>query len=158
MIHTDSIEKIAIKQGLITFFLLGAYFLIMKMLGLVHMIEFRLLNGVIMFYGCYTAVKLSKKKLEDFNFLKGYGAGLLTALIASSLFAAFGIIYLEFINPSFIVEIKQKEILGIYQNKFIASAQIFIEGAASGFLFTHAAVVRFKNERPYQVTEVRNEE
>lgn len=141
---THSIEKISLNWGLVTFGLLSAYFVVMKALGLVHMIEFRLLNGLIMFYGCFSAVKYSKRNLDGFNFLKGYGSGLLTALIASVLFSFFGIIYLEFLNPSFITEIKENELLGIYQNKYIASAQIFIEGTASGFLFTHASVMWFK--------------
>ena len=150
----NSIEKIGLTSGIFTFIFLGLYFLIMKMLGLVHLIEFRLLNALIMFYGCYSAVKISKKNLENFDFLKGYGVGLLTALIASSLFAVFGFAYLQFINPSFIHDIKSNEILGIYQNKFMASAQIFIEGAASGFLFTHASVVRFKRNLTVEVEKV----
>jgi hypothetical protein len=152
----NSIEKIGITLGIFTFIFLGLYFLIMKILGLVHLIEFRLLNAVIMFFGCYSAVKMSKNHLQNFDFLKGYGAGLLTALTASTLFTAFGLIYLNFINPSFITEIKQNEILGVYQNKFIASAQIFIEGTASGFLFTHASVVKFKRNLTTEVDKVRS--
>jgi hypothetical protein len=152
----DSIEKIGIVAGIFTFIFLGLYFLAMKLLGLVHMIEFRLLNGVIMFFGCFSAVKMSKNNLKDFDFLKGYGAGLLTALIASTLFALFGFIYLQFINPSFIQEIKSNELLGIYQNKYIASAQIFIEGAASGFLFTHASVVWFKKDMTKEVKKAQS--
>jgi len=152
----NSIEKIGITSGVFTFIFLGLYFLIMKMLGLVHVIEFRLLNAVIMFFGCYSAVKMSKKHLEHFDFLKGYGAGLLTALIASTLFTAFGLVYLYLIDPEFITEIKRNEILGVYQNKFIASAQIFIEGTASGFLFTHASVVRFKRNLTVEVEKARS--
>ncbi len=150
----NSIEKIGITTGAFTFIFLGLYFLLMKILGLVHVIEFRLLNAVIMFFGCYAAVKMSKKYLDNFDFLKGYGAGLLTALVASTLFTAFGIIYLNFIDPSFILEIKRNEILGVYQNKFIATAQIFIEGTASGFLFTHASVVRFKRDLTLEVEKI----
>ena len=139
-----SIEKIALKYGLITFGLLSTYFLLLTSFGLVHRIEFRLFNAIIMFYGCFTAVGIAKQRLKDFNFLKGYGSGLLTALLASFLFSFFGIIYLQFIDPSFMQEIKSNELLGIYQNKFIACAQIFIEGTASGFLFTHGAVMWFK--------------
>jgi hypothetical protein len=139
-----SIENIALKYGMITFGLLSIYFLLLTALGLVHRIEFRLFNAIIMFYGCFTAVGVAKQKLEDFNFLKGYGSGLLTALLASFLFSFFGVLYLHFIDPSFMQEIRSNELLGIYQNKFIACAQIFIEGTASGFLFTHGAVMWFK--------------
>ena len=104
----DTIERIGIRQGIITFTLLCLYFLIMKVLGLVHMVEFRLLNGAIMFYGCFTAVRMAKRNMEDFNFLKGYGTGLLTALFSSFLYSIFGVIYLQFIDPNFIVEIQQQ--------------------------------------------------
>ena len=144
MLHKNTIEKIGIQKGFVTFLLLGIYFLIMKSLGLVHLIEFRLFNALIMFYGCYTAVKLAKSNLEDFNFLRGYGVGLLTALTASILFTFFGLLYIELINPSFIIEIRSEGMLGIYQNKYIAVGQIFIEGAASGILLTHISVMRFK--------------
>lgn len=152
----DSIEKIGIVAGIFTFIFLGLYFLAMKLLGLVHMIEFRLLNAVIMFFGCYSAVKMSKKNLENFDFLKGYGSGLLTALIASVLFAIFGFIYLQFIDPTFIQDIRNNELLGIYQNKYIACGQIFIEGAASGFLFTHASVVWFKKDMNKEVKKAQS--
>ena len=147
MLSQNTIEKIAVRQGLITFILLGLYFLLMKSLGLVHLVEFRLLNAGIMFYGCFNAVKMTKLKLKDFNFIKGYGVGLLTSLVAASLFSLFGFFYLEFINPNFITEIREQEILGVHQNKFIAVAQIFIEGSASGILFTHASVMWFKKNQ-----------
>lgn len=152
MINQNTIEKIGLYYGIITFLLLSAYFLAMKSIGIVHMVEFRLLNAAIMFYGCFVAVKKSKAKLKDFDFLKGYGAGLLTALVASSLFSFFGLIYLKFINTDFINQIREYDILGIYQNEWIATAQIFIEGSASGFLFTHAAVMWFKKNQ-HSVTQ-----
>ena len=160
MLHQNTIEKIGLQKGFVTFLLLGSYFLVMKATGLVHMIEFRLLNVFIMFYGCYTAVKIAKANLEDFNFLKGYGAGLLTALTASILFTFFGLLYIELINPSFINEIRSEGMLGIYQNKYIAVGQIFIEGAASGILLTHISVMRFKKtiSEDLQESKVYNQE
>ena len=139
-----SIEHIALRYGILTFGLLCLYFLLLNVFGLVHRIEFRLFNAIIMLYGCFAAVGTAKRKLEDFDFLKGYGSGLLTALLASALFSFFGVLYLQFFDPSFIQEIKSNELLGIYQNKYIACAQIFIEGTASGFLFTHGAVMWYK--------------
>lgn len=149
-----TIERIGLRLGLITVLLLSLYFLLLKFLGLIHVIEFRLFNGVIMFYGCFSAVKTARYKLPDFNFIKGYGSGLLTALIASSIFSLFGLLYLEIVDPTFIDEIRANEILGIYQNKYIASAQIFIEGTASGFLFTHGAVMWFKKSQSDDMKDI----
>ncbi|HBH24901.1 MAG TPA: hypothetical protein DDY13_15960 [Cytophagales bacterium] len=148
ILSQNNIENIGLRWGLIVFALLGLYFMLMKMLGLIHVIELRLLNGVIMFYGCFSAVKTARKNLADFNFFKGMGTGMLTALISSGLFTVFGFIFLTFIEPSFMTEIKNNEALGIYQNKFIATAQIFVEGTASGFFFSQAATLWFKKARP----------
>lgn len=148
MLKQNNIEKIGVRWGIIAFALLGIYFMIMKIFGLIHFVELRLFNGIILFYACFSAIKCARKNLTDFNFFKGIGTGMLTSLIASALFAIFGLLYLSFINPSFATSIEDNNILGIYQNKYIASAQIFIEGAASGFFFSQAAVMWYKKARP----------
>ena len=138
--RNNNIESIGLRWGLITLLLLCAYFLIMKFLGLVHSTELRVVNAVIMFYGVFSAVKISKTKLEEFNYFKGFGVGALTALIASGLFAVFGLVYLIWIDPSFMSSIKMNEPLGIFMNRYSAALQIFIEGSASGILCSYASL------------------
>jgi len=139
-INKNTIEYIGLRWGLITLILLSTYFLIMRFLGLVHSTELRVLNAVIMFYGVFSAIKVSKSQLEDFNYLKGFGVGALTALVASGLFTIFGFIYLNWIDPSFMSSIKMNEPLGVFMNKYSASLQIFIEGSASGVLCSYASL------------------
>ena len=135
-----TIEKISLRWGLIILGLLSAYFIIMKILGLVHVPELRIFNAIIMFYGVFQAIKTSRSKLEDFNYFKGMGTGLLTAFGSTLMFSLFGILYVTVIDPGFITEIRSQEPLGIYMNEYSASLQIFIEGSASGFLFSYASL------------------
>lgn len=139
-----TIEKLAVKWGLIIFAMLLGYFFIMKQFDLIHNIELRLLNGVFMFIGLYLGIKEAKKRLDEFSYFKGIGMGLLTALIASFLFAAFGFLYLTVLDPDFIIEIKNNEPFGQYINVYGASLQIFFEGAASGCGLTYAVMQRLK--------------
>ena len=131
-----SIEKVALRWGIITFILLSVYFMLMKMLGWVHVIELRFLNAFIMIYGIYMAIKTVKAQSSKFGYFKGIGVGSLTALVAVALFSAFGLIYITVINPEFLEQLKMNEPLRFYLTGYIAIIQIFIEGSISGFFFS----------------------
>ncbi|MDX1627627.1 MAG: DUF4199 domain-containing protein [Fulvivirga sp.] len=139
-----TIEKIGFKWGVITFILLSIYFIIMKYFGLIHIIELRMLNAGLMFFGVYKAVKEAKRNLQEFTYLKGIGTGLTTGAVSSFIFAIFGFIYLTSINPEFIESIRENEFFGSYINVYGASLQIFIEGTFSSCLITYAVMQRLK--------------
>lgn len=139
-------KRLVIKWSLIITAGLIAFFLLMKYFGLIHNIELRLLNGVIMFVGLWFLVSDLKKK-PNFNYFMGLLHGIITGLIASLLFASYSFIYLELINPDFMQSIIENEIMGIYLNEFLASMQIFIEGGASSFLFSYAVMQGHKISR-----------
>ncbi len=136
-------KKIVFKWALIIVVGLMAYFFLMKSLGLVHIIELRLLNGLIMIGGLFMLMR-DLKKYPDFNYFKGLLHGIGTGILASTFFAIFSYIYLQFINPEFMQSIKENEILGSYLNKYLVALQIFIEGGASSFLFSYAVMQRAK--------------
>ncbi len=139
-------KRLVLKWSLIITAGLIAYFLLMKFFGLVHIIELRLLNGAIMFTGVWFLIKELKKK-PDFNYFTGLLHGIVTGLIASVMFALYAFIYVQFINPEFMLAIKENEIMGNYLNKFLVSMQIFIEGGASSFLFSYAVMQGSKISR-----------
>lgn len=144
---TKSIEKLGLRWGLITFLLLSAYFLIMKLAGLVHIIELRFLNAFIMFFGVYKAIDIFKKRNEKFRYFTGLAVGTYTAIVSSALFTIFGLLYVLVLDPSFMTELKQKEPLGLFMNKFLAVFQIFIEGSISGFVFSFIIMQWYKEPR-----------
>lgn len=141
---SSTIERIGAKWGLIVFVLLSAYFLIIKAVGLIHVIELRFLNAGIMFFGVYKAIKTAKSSISEFTYLKGLGTGLFTGAVASATFAIFGFIYLTFVNPEFITSIQENELFGAYINKYGASLQIFIEGTFSSCLISYAVMQYLK--------------
>jgi hypothetical protein len=116
----------------------------MKAFGLVYVLELRILNAAIMFTGCFLAIRESKAKLEDFNYFSGILTGMLTAFVASAVFATFGLIYLQVLDPEFMIALKENEPLGYYLNPYLATFQIFIEGAASGFTISFAIMQYLK--------------
>ena len=146
-VASTPIEKTGIRWGFITFILLSLYFLLMKLLGLVHIIELRFLNAFIMFYGVYKAIKTIKASGAKFRYFKGIGVGSLTAIIASGLFTLAGFLYILFIDTGFARVLETNEPLGLYLNKYIAVMQIFIEGSVSGFIFSFIIMQWLKEPR-----------
>jgi len=136
-------KRLVFKWALIITAGLITYFLVMKFFGLVHIIELRLLNGLIMLGGLFMLMR-DLKKYPDFNYFKGLLPGIGTGILASTLFAVFSFIYLQFINPEFMQSIRENELLGNYLNKYLVALQIFIEGSASSFLFSYAVMQREK--------------
>lgn len=131
-----SIEKIALRFGVFTFLGLSAYFGLMMLFDIIHIIELRVLNAAIMFGGCFMAIRYARNHLGDFGYLQGMAVGSLTGIIASILFAGFGVIYLNFIDPEFMLEIQQNELFGSYLNKVTANIQIFMEGTGSAVVIS----------------------
>lgn len=113
-----------------------AFFLLMKVTGLVHHYELRFLNVIIQVGGIYYALKKFKETHgQHINYFRALVTGVSTGAIASLLFAIFLFAYLM-IDQSLMLDIIEKEPMGRYLNPYIASFMVALEGIFSGLLFT----------------------
>ncbi|MGM0579787.1 MAG: DUF4199 domain-containing protein [Bacteroidota bacterium] len=143
----DSIEYNGLIGGILVFIGLVVYFLIMNVVGLVHNLELRALNIFIMGAGVFYSIKSIKEKNEEFNYFKGIGTGMLTAVVSSLTFSIFIFIYL-LSNPDFLQEIKNVEPFGNYLNAFLISFIIIMEGSGSGFFLSFGIMQWYKKRTP----------
>ncbi|MGB3943136.1 MAG: DUF4199 domain-containing protein, partial [Candidatus Manganitrophaceae bacterium] len=75
------------------------YFIIMKFLGLLHVVELRMLNLVILVAGVFFALRKFKRTHEDhLNYFRGLVTGVAASAIGSVGFAAFFFVYVSFID------------------------------------------------------------
>ncbi len=156
--NKTSIEYNGLRAGLFILIGLLAFFLIMKVAGLVHNLELRALNLIIMAGGVYFAIKSIKKNNPDFDYLKGIGTGILAALSSSLIFALFNLFYLIAINPDFMLEIKQTEPFSDYLNPFSVAIVILMEGVSSGILLSFGFMQWFKSRENQDEIKRRNVE
>lgn len=140
-----SLNITIIKYGVLVFLGLAIYFLLMESIGLVHNLNLRLFNAVIMFSGIFFLLRNFKKQQYDrpFSYLNGLGAGLLVTIIGTAAFALFMAIYLS-VNPDFMTAIRENEPQGIYLNIPAMVMLILIEGIASGILFSYMSMQYLK--------------
>lgn len=114
-----------------------AYFFLMYAIGLVHVIELRLLNLFIMIAGIYKAIQQYKRTHGGhLNYFRGLAIGISTGTIGVSTFALFLLIYLK-IDSNLMATLIERGPMGQYLNEYIAAAVVTAEGVFSGLTITY---------------------
>lgn len=126
-------------------FALIAYFLLMRIFGLLEVYWLRLLNGVIMGYGIYKLIQRCKSEdQEGFNSFEAFAAGLSSGVVGTFVFLLFLLIYMFILDPNF--SIRMMEIVGWETTNpiRILLIAIFIEGIGSALVLSLTFVQLFK--------------
>ena len=113
-----------------------AYFLVMKLVGLSHHVELRLMNLVILTAGIYMALKKFKLTHTDhLNYFRGLIMGVATGGIGSLVFGLFLFIYMQ-LDSDMMQSIIDNEPMGRYLNPYMSAFIVVLEGFFSGLLVT----------------------
>jgi len=112
------------------------YFFIAYFAGFLHIIEFRLLNLVILATGVYFALKQYRRThAGGLDYFRALAVGVSSAFIGTSTFVLFLFLYLK-IDKSLMQSIIESEPMGTYLNAYIATFAVWLEGIFSGFIMT----------------------
>ncbi len=141
------------KNGLIMFVSLLAFFLLMNALGLAGTHWLRALNVIFVFVLIRNAIRtymnhLGNNHYDDFGDF--FWIGIRTSLLGIGLFAAFIAIYLDKLDPQFMADLAVKESFGGEITPVSASVIIFIEGMASALICTFAYIQLVKSKTSEQ--------
>jgi len=108
----------------------------MYAVGLLQVIELRLLNLLIMLGGVYFAMKQYARTHDGhLNYFRGLAIGVATSAIGASTFSLFLFVFLRF-NNNLMQYIIEHEPMGPYLNAYIASFMVLLEGIFSGLFIT----------------------
>jgi hypothetical protein len=142
----NSSASVAIKYGIITTLGLIVYFLIIKLLDLHTNPWFRLLNGVVMAYGIFAAIKRYKLVSgTTFNYINGFKVAIITGFLATFVFALFMGIYMFHIDTAFMNTLLQDWFQDMNYGGGILIFVIIIEGLASTAILALTYMQIFKN-------------
>jgi hypothetical protein len=140
-----SIERIGFVTGLITSAALIAYFLLMKVLNLAHVVELRFFNVIIVAVGIiYGIVRLKRNLHEDEFYLKGLGQGMFITAVTTVIFALFITVYLTYFDHQLMMEIRSRVSYKGSIDGTMIFVSVFMEGMASGAIITFAAMQYLK--------------
>jgi hypothetical protein len=139
-----SYQRTAVKAGVLTFAAMAGYFGLMKLFGLVYILELRLFNFAILGGGILLAMNHYKKMVGHRPaYLDGIGMGCLTTLVAVGLFAIFIYYYLRF-DAGFMDYVRKHALMGGYLEPITAAIGVSLEGISSGFVFAFMSMMYFK--------------
>jgi hypothetical protein len=124
------------KYGIFMAIGLTVYFLIMKLAGLVHVTELRVLNVVFLVWAIYGCLKSLQKADGNLDYFKSMVSGVLVATIGTGVFAIFLFFYMSVLDTSLMDSIIENEPMGRFLNPYMISFIVFLEGIFSGLLFT----------------------
>lgn len=142
-----SIQKWSIVAGLLTGSGLIAYFLIMKLLNLIEILELRFLNIIILFTGIVLTINYLRLKTNGkFMYLEGLALGFFTTLISVGIFGIFIFLYLSQFDPGFFYYIQTHGWFGEHLTPVTATIAVLLEGISSGAIITFISMQFFKRE------------
>ncbi|WP_074406971.1 MULTISPECIES: DUF4199 domain-containing protein [Aquimarina] len=138
-------STIPVRYGLLIAVGLIAYFLLLSLVGVQTKPVFSLGNGIIVALGLYKAMKNYKReKGSDFEYQKGFMAGLFTGFNATVIFIIFFAIYVTNINTNFLPEMlanwSSHYHVGVGVVVFVAA----VMGFATTFVLTLSFMQLFK--------------
>ncbi|UZO81609.1 DUF4199 domain-containing protein [Aquimarina sp. ERC-38] len=139
-------STIPVSYGIILAVALAGYFLALSLFGVQTNPVFSLGNGFIMAFGlCLAMRNYKREKGRDFEYQKGFMAGLFTGFNATLLFTIFFAIYVTHINTDFLPQMLENwnshYHVGIGLVVFVAA----IMGFATTFVLTLSFMQLFKD-------------
>jgi hypothetical protein len=150
-----------LRYGLILTAGLIIFFLIMKVAGLTHVTELRVLNFFIVLAVLYRAFKHFRERdiNKQFNYLQAFMFGFFTTAVGTVLFSVFIFFYIQFIDPGLMETVRQKAPLGEYLNPYLIACALIAEGSLSGALATFMMInVKNANQIEGQLNGKEDEE
>lgn len=141
-------EKIGLKYGFLIAAGLILYFLIMRMVGLSHILEFRFLNAVIMAIGIVLALRAYKKsKQGKIGYLNGLGTAFLASLVGTSIFSVFMLFFIKAFDDSLMDVLTSNQMVGeqvVSTPGLVIFMVLMLEGVISGAMIGFIAMQFFK--------------
>ncbi|RTQ46040.1 DUF4199 domain-containing protein [Hymenobacter gummosus] len=138
-------ERNGLRYGLFTAIGMAAYFLIANLLGLAANVMYSYGNVIILAIGACAAIAHFKRTRHDrMAYLQGFGTGIITAAVASLIFAVFFVIY-SVINPNLMEKLRAADLFGFDLSVTIAFLAILLQGVMSGVIISLIAMQYFKS-------------
>lgn len=148
-------ETNGIRYGLFTAGGMILYFLIASLVGLSERIELSFLNGIILVVGiCLAIVNYKRFRQDRMPYLHGFGTGIITAIVASVVFAFFFILYAGVLNRHIMEGIRAEDLFGFDLSVTIAFLAIILQGAMSGVIISLVAMQYYKSPDHKPITGI----
>ncbi|CAL2065650.1 hypothetical protein [Tenacibaculum sp. 190524A05c] len=140
-----STNKIIFNNAFLIYGLIVVYFLLMKILGLDNVSELRFLNFLFVFWGVNRAIKMNINLNQEQSYFSNFYAGFGAAVIGVGLTIIGLIIYVGFIDSSFISVLENSSFWGKDLSLQMVVFALAIEGIASSVMCSFIIMQYYKS-------------
>ncbi|CAL2101382.1 conserved membrane protein of unknown function [Tenacibaculum sp. 190130A14a] len=140
-----SSTKIIINNALLIFGGIVGFFFLMKIFGLDNVSELRLLNFVFVLWGINRAIKTNININKETFYLNNLSIGIGTSVLAVGLTALGLIIYVDYIDNSFLSVLEDSFFWGSNLTLPLVVFALLIEGVASSVICSFILMQYYKN-------------
>ncbi|MGG8495621.1 hypothetical protein ACQY1Q_04335 [Tenacibaculum sp. TC6] len=138
-------SKIILNNALLIFAGIAGYFLLMKILGLDSIPELRFLNFVFVLWGINRAIKTNIKTNQETLYFQNFLIGTGTSILAVGISILGLIIYVSFLDGSFIKVLENSSFWGKDLSLPLVIFALAIEGIASSVTCAFILMQYYKN-------------
>ncbi|WP_276499723.1 DUF4199 domain-containing protein [Pontibacter litorisediminis] len=139
-------QNIAIKYGLMVGVAHIVFFLIMRILGLTHIVELSYLSGIFLVIGIVMALsKYKRLSGVGVRYFDGLGIGVVTAFVSSLILALFLVLYVTVFDKAYL---EQMQASALFPTGLSVLSMFWVtigHGTWPGFLVGFVAMQWFKN-------------
>lgn len=134
-----------IRFGIVTSAVLIAYFLILALMGKHTNVFYSLFNGIVTGLGIYETIKYTKLRMgKDFDYGKGFMAGITTGFVATILFTIFFAFYATELDSDFLDRLSEVWAKDYSNFQGIVFFTVAIMGFATTLVLTLSFMQLFK--------------
>jgi hypothetical protein len=138
-------KRVTIVTGIITGVLLVLFFLLVRGLSVSYVVELHLFNLLFIVAAVWISIHIQFRQ-SGIGYLKGILEGFKTTLISSFILNFFLLIYLRFINPEYMLNMKSSEYLGEFMTPVIIAIVLFTEQVGAGIVIALLVMQLYKTK------------
>lgn len=140
-----SFQNISVKYGLLVGVAHIVYFLLMRLLDLIHIVELSYLSGIFLVIGIVMGIsKYKRLRGGMINYFEGLGIGVITAFVSSLILALFLVLFVTVFDDTYINNLSTS---GLFPEGLSVLAMFWIavaHGTWPGFFIAFISMQWFK--------------
>lgn len=140
-------QQVSLKYGIFVGIAHILYFLLMRVFGVLHIVELSFLSAIFLIVGIVLAISAYKRAVHGrINYLNGLAIGAIVGVVSSVLLAVFLAVYLGFFDAEYVRNLQASALFPEGLSLLTVFILTIVYGTWPGFLIAFVAMQWFKRD------------
>ncbi|MFD2245076.1 DUF4199 domain-containing protein [Pontibacter ruber] len=140
-----SYQKVSLKYGIFVGLAHIVFFLIMRIFGLLHIVELSFFSSIFLIIGIVVAIANFKRARNgDINYFQGLAIGVTVGVVSSTLLALFLVFYISLFDATYLSNLQASSLFPRGLSMIALFALTIVYGTWPGFIIAFVAMQWYK--------------